>query len=210
MTTPHRKWTTMLGIAAVIAFAAGHTQAQPVAEKPKIVVGDSWDYKGKIMPDGTPNDSTRTVVEIDRNDVLKIRQQTGTVTEYDGAMNWMPGGQKDTARVLVRYPLKVGDEWQLTRKFPNSTAVEDIKGKVVAYEPLTVPAGTFQCYRVEATTVLTSGPHKETRVWKRWYCPEVKSYAKESIDTTIVSPGKPSASGTKVLTSELVKFTPGK
>jgi hypothetical protein len=197
----------MPAIALCVAVAA---HAQPVADKPKYAVGDRWEYKGRMMPDDTPNDATRTVVEIARSDLLKIRQETGKVVEYDGAMNFMPGGEKDYARVLVRYPLKVGDEWQMTRKFPNPGTVETVKGKVVAYEPVTVPAGTFQCYRIEATTALTNGDYKENRGWTRWYCPEIKWYAKERIDTTIVSPGKPQSSGTKVLAAELVKFTPAK
>jgi hypothetical protein len=200
----------LYAVAAAAALAAGFAHAQPVANQPLYAAGDRWEYKGKIEPDGTPNDSVRTITAVRPDQVLLIRQESGRVVEYDNAMNFMPGGDKNTARVLVRYPLKVGDEWQMTRRIPNSGSVESVKGKVVAYESITVPAGTFHCYRVEATTALRNGEYREDRGWTRWYCPAIKSYAKERIDTTIHSPGKPDASGTKVLTSELVSFTPGR
>ncbi len=140
---------------------------------------------------------------------MKVRQQYGRVADYDGAMNFMPGGSNP--RILTRYPMKVGDEWDISRRIEGTGMVETGKVKVAAYEPIRVPAGTFQCYRVEAVTNLSQGAaYKEDRIWKRWYCPEVKYFARESIDTTIVNPASPAASGHKTLTSELVSFTPGK
>ncbi len=198
----------MAAMAVACLLVVGMAQAQPVAEKPKFALGDRWEFKGRIEPDGKPNDAVRTIVEFAASNLLKVRQQDGRVTEYDAAMNFMPGGSNP--RLLVRYPLKVGDEWELNRQIDARGTVETGKAKVVAYESIRVPAGTFQCYRVEAVTNLSNGPYREDRIWKRWYCPDVKFIARESIDTTIVNPSNPAAGGHKVLTSELVSFTPGK
>jgi hypothetical protein len=206
--TMKRLWREALGISLVTCavFAAA---AQPVAPKPAINVGDAWEFKGLLEPDGKPNDWTRTVVEVAPNDVLKIRQQDDRVVDYDGALNFMPEGRADYARVLVKYPLKVGDEWEMSRKFPNPQTEEAGKAKVVAFETITVPAGTFQCYRIEAEAWTTNRSARERRSWKRWYCPDVKWIAKELLETTVYGTATRTTS-TSASTSELVKFTPGK
>jgi hypothetical protein len=81
---------------------------------------------------------------------------------------------------------------------------------VRGYETITVPAGTFSCYRVEASRTYvnrtyTSNMHRSTR----WYCPEVKWIAKEIVETTTRSTSNPASNGTTTDASELVRFTAG-
>jgi len=205
-----RHWQAALALAfAGCAGVAAH--AQTAAQKPAIVVGDSWEFKATSMPDGKTSEWSRTVVEIAPNDALKVRMQDGKVFDYDGTMNSMPNGSADSARILVRYPLKVGDEWKLVPTLANPNASETGKAKVVAFEAITVPAGTFQCYVVEAEAYREGarGRAKEDRSWKRWYCPDVKWIAKEVLQTRIHgTTGRPESAS--VETSELVKYTPGK
>jgi hypothetical protein len=63
-------------------------------------------------------------------------------------MNCIPRGLPEYVRLLARYPLKVGDTWSYTREFDNPTFQERGDAKVVAYESITVPAETFDCFRV--------------------------------------------------------------
>jgi hypothetical protein len=99
--TRHLREALGIALATYAVFAA---TAQPVAQKPAINVGDAWEFKGVSEPDGKPDDWTRTIVEVAPNDVLKVRQQNNIVVDYDGALNFMPEGRADYARVLVKYP----------------------------------------------------------------------------------------------------------
>ena len=182
-------------------------QAQPAAEKPKFSVGDKWQFQ-QSTADGKTTTWSREIVETSSGEQLRVRMGSGKVEDYDGAMNFMPEGNAERVRVLGKYPLKVGDAWTFSRKFPNPGVAEEGKAKVVALESLTVPAGTFQCYRVEAEASLTNKAYKENRTWVRWYCPEVKWIAKETLETKTSS--RESGSSATSETSELVKFTPGK
>ena len=148
------------------AFVGGTiipANAQPVAQRPAISVGDAWEFKNLTTPGDKAGAWSRLVVEIAPNDVLKVRQQDGKIFDYDGAMNFMPEGRADYARVLVKYPLRVGDEWGVARKFPNPNVSETGNAKVITLETITVPAGTFQCYRIEAASSLVNKTYSENR-----------------------------------------------
>jgi hypothetical protein len=193
-------------ISIAIGVSAG-VHAQQAAEKPKLSIGDRWEFT-QSAADGKKTPWSREVVEIPSGGQLRVRLGGGSIADYDDAMNFMPEGKAEYLRLLVKYPLKVGDEWTFSRKFANPSVGEQGKAKVVAFEPLTVPAGTFQCFRVEADASLTNKAYKENRTWVRWYCPDVKWIAKEVLETRTTS--RESGSSSTVETSELVKFTPGK
>lgn len=201
-----RHLPAMLGCALVTCMALV-AAGQPVTQKPTIKVGDAWEFSAVSEPEGKRSSWTRTILEVASADSLKVRVEDDKVFDYDSALNFMPEGRADYARVLVKYPLKVGDEWEMSRKFPNPNTVELGKAKVVAFETITVPAGSFQCYRVEAEAALVSRGTKEDRLWKRWYCPDVKWIAKEVLETR-TQPRGSAARTSSVQTSELVKFTP--
>lgn len=195
---------------AIVLAAAGlcaSAFAQPAGERPKFNVGDKWVFN-QSTGDGKTTTWSREIVELPSAEQLRVRMGSGKVEDYDGAMNFMPEGNAERVRVLAKYPLKVGDAWSFSRKFANPQIAEEGKAKVVAFESLTVPAGTFQCYRVEAEASLTNKSYKENRTWVRWYCPDVKWIAKETLDTKTTS--RESGSSATAETSELVKFTPGK
>ena len=197
-------------VGVVVAATAGISVAalaQPAVEKPKLSVGDKWVFN-QSTADGKTTTWSREVVEIPSGEHVRVRLGNGNVADYDGVMNFMPEGKAEYARLLAKYPLKVGDTWSFSRKFANPAIAEEGKAKVVALESLTVPAGTFQCYRVEAETSLTNKAYKENRAWVRWYCPDVKWIAKEVVDTKTTS--RDSGSSAVLETSELVKFTAGK
>ena len=197
-------------LSLVGAIASGLSFAQPVAQQPAFVVGDSWEFKSVTTPGDKPDTWTRTIIEAPSDREFKVRFQDNTVNSFDKAMNFMPEGDPSFARVLARYPMKVGDGWEMSRKYRDPRAVESGEAKVVAYEQITVPAGTFQCYRIEAKATLNNKSFAQQSKWTRWYCPEVKHLAKEILEQTVMGSYTPGRSGTTLVTSELVKFTPGK
>jgi hypothetical protein len=203
---------TLIRLGVVPVLAAGLSlavQAQPAADKPTLNVGDKWVFS-QVAADGKTTSWSREIVELPSGEPVRVRWGNGTLAEYDDAMNFVPEGKPEFMRALVKYPLKVGNEWSLSRNFANPGTGETGKAKVAAYEAVTVPAGTFQCYRVEAEATLTNKTYYETRRWVRWYCPEVKWIAKETVETKTYNPYNPAATGTVQTSSELVKFTPGK
>ncbi len=205
----NKQRSVMLLAAILSSTVATAVLAQPAAEKPKIVVGDKWQFASTTEPGAKADTWSRTVVEVLGEDRLRVKFGAGTLGEYDGAMDWMPDGNPDYRRQLVAYPLALGKEWPVARRFANPSTSETGKAKVVAQEQVTVPAGTFQCWRVEAEASLVNKTYSERRIWTRWYCPEVKWIAKEIVETTVFNPGNPASNGRTVATSELRRFTPG-
>jgi len=204
-----RRGIFFLGIISMMVLSTG-VRSQTVAEKPKINVGDQWEFARTTKPSSKEDTWSRTVLEIPAEDRLRVKLESGTVADYNGVMDWMPQGRPEFLRTLANYPLTVGKTWSIDRRFENPNTSETGKAKMSAFEQITVPAGTYQCFRIEAESSLVNKNYSERRFWTRWYCPEVKWIAKEVVETRTFNPVNPAANGTVVETSELVRFTPGK
>ena len=152
---------------------------------------------------------SRKIVAFLPNDRIQVRLGAGRLAQYDSAFNYIivQEGGVDQVRILARYPFKVGDEWGYERKYGAMQGIEHGAAKVVSYESITVPAGTFSCYRIDTVANYGNKSYSEYYLWNRWYCPKVKWIAKERSETTIRDPNKPSR--TTVTVSELLRFTPG-
>ena len=77
------------------------------------------------------------------------------------------------------WPLQVGKKWRAEPRWVDHVVQPDWSGQywtdfeVVAYEEVSVPAGTFMAFKVEATAS-SSGDNYEIT----WYAPEVGAYVK--------------------------------
>jgi hypothetical protein len=201
-----------LAISLVMILMLGVTKdgsAQPIADKPDFRPGDSWEFLAKEAKRGKSTVWTRAIEAIESPERIAVKQHPGTTAYYDSALNPLLWGRSDWARLLVRYPLHVGDEWTFSINFTNPYYGEIGRGKVIAYESLQVPAGTFQCYRVEAESTYGSKYYTEYRVWIRWYCPEIKWLAKDILMTRTHNVANPAGNDETTVTSVLVKFKPG-
>ena len=176
-------------------FVSAWTCAQPAMEKPGYVV----EYLASAAKNADDRDLQRPIRQV-REDGRLTR-----LLERARRIDSAPRTLK-----LVAYPLRVGSDWTWKREFPNPAIAETITGKVVAYEAITVPAGAFNCFRVDASGSQTNRHNKLNRKWTHWYCPEVKGYAKMILETQTFNAYNPAATGTSVETYELMKFTPGK
>jgi len=113
---------------------------------------------------------------------------TGT---YDAAMNLISSDGK--TRVLVQYPLEVGKQWRMSgpsHAIVNWNSDEEVIGRVLAAETIRVPAGTFECMRVETEVNLGVKSYSQQRIHTRWYCPQIKWIAKEKIETRVYDPSR--------------------
>ena len=190
-----------------VGLLHGAAIAQPVAEAPGWKVGDTWEFRRQVASDERETKWSRKIVELIPDGKLGVRVGQDKVEQYDAAFNFIPDGRADFVRVLARYPLAVGSEWTYTRRFNNANLEEKGKAKVVAYESVTVPAGTFNCFRIEIDASFGSMGVSTQNLWTRWYCPVVKWIAKEHLETRTFNRYAPPS--VVKATSELVKFTPG-
>ena len=51
---------------------------------------------------------------------------------------------------------------------------------MVAYEPVTVPAGTFDCFHVEGQWENSTKSYTDRAREQYWYCPAIKFIAKST------------------------------
>ena len=75
----------------------------------------------------------------------------------------------------------MGKRWNYTRRLEggSSDGIESATWQVKAYEKVTVPAGTFDCFRVEGViwqsrTYMMYSPSQIHEDVTYWYCPAVK------------------------------------
>jgi hypothetical protein len=184
--------------------------SQPSADKPRMRVGDTWEFARSTTPSGKTDTWSRTVTSVEGNDRLRVRREDGSEQVHDDVMNFVPGGKAENLRLLADYPLVVGKTWPLSREYSNPNRSETGKARVTGVETVNVPAGAFQCYRVEAEMTLLGSAFSEYRIWTRWYCPEIKWIAKEVFEVRRNNKFNPADSHFAIETSELTKFTPGK
>jgi hypothetical protein len=176
--------------ALVVAFAAlvGSPSLAQVAEPPAIAPGDSWTYR-QTTDAAKEIAWTRKVVAVGADGVVDM-QIGERAFRVDGSLNILDPKGPDYSRAQYRFPIQVGNEWSFVNKVPFMAVEIDQRNKykVVAYEALTVPAGTFDCFRVEGTQDLTfkASYNRQTRE-TYWYCPKVGSFAKMTRESSTFS-----------------------
>lgn len=186
----------------------GQAWGQATADRPDYKVGDKWTYHRVDAVADKTDEWSREITEVGPGNHMVVRTESGSADQSDEAMNFAPAGPED-ARVLVKYPLKVGNSWTYSAiTNPASLAREKGEVKVVAYESISVPAGTFDCYRIDAEATTAARAYKAQRRWSRWYCPAIKWIGKQHLETNIFNPGGVNTRTDE--TSELTSFSPGK
>lgn len=185
--------------------------AQSPAEKPTPKVGDKWEFQQsvKATPGGeTAQPFSRTVSEV-LPDRITMMGGSNVTFQHDTSLNVIdPKGANYTA-MTYKFPMSVGNEWKYTATAGPAGQMERTGTyKVVAFEPVTVPAGTFDCFRVEGEWQINGRGYTGRGNEKYWYCPKINYIAKRTSDFTATT--RDSGTSTEARVLELVKFTPGK
>ena len=99
---------------------------------------------------------------------------------------------------VYAFPMWVGKSWQITYTYNDrkrDMTMENLvwRGRVTAYEDVTVPAGTFKAFKVEGT----DGGVKAVL----WYSPKVNIFVKSSLERLPAHPAGPGK-----FTSELIEY----
>jgi hypothetical protein len=207
---------------ALIGAWISTSHAEDVANKPELRVGDTWvfqmtgeDENGKVN-----RYWRRRVEEILPDGKIHMSSPLGMYL-YDSSLNPIDTHHPEFAAFDFRFPMRVGDAWSYAS--PPGAMTTDGKGyerrgsmKVIAYETVKVPAGTFKCFRIEGETELNAAVdptqpdfrHTEKRQVINWYCPEIRYLAKQQIKRNIG--GSFTKAMYRKLDSELLTHLPGK
>ena len=152
-----------LGIALAIGLlvAASAGRASETIAVPNVRVGDKWVMQGT---DTWPKNNKEATWKVERL-VVKVEGSLAT-WKYENRPPLQPGSGEnryDVASQVIlrdyvsgkdeptRFPLAVGNEWRYEYSAKTSSGIvrNDIKAKVVGWEDVTVPAGTFRVLRIE-------------------------------------------------------------
>ena len=195
--------------------------AQEIANKPELRIGDTWMFHMTGNDDGKTVESAwrRVIVEKLPGDKIRVTPPYN-VDVFDDSWNPIYRDRPDFWPVDYRFPLRVGASWSYASPVGASTVdgrSYDNHGnmKVVAYEPITVPAGTFNCFRIEgesywsAAIDATLPDYVFTEKWRitNWYCPDVRFIGKSH--TERYSGGNFRKGAYRTLDHELVGYRRG-
>ena len=173
-----------------------------IAEKPILKKGDHWDFNRR--------NKTLSYEFLEEKDGLLIFM-VGWEGEKKGKetrtpeLNFIKGYNEscDPYRGPYKFPLYVGRKWNYTHsssKYKQGTTGEvsviDSTVKVVSYEQVKVPAGTFWAFKIEENRSVRGASGRGYYV-TTWYSPEVKNSIKSEEDNDVWN-------------RELLKFTPSK
>jgi uncharacterized protein DUF3108 len=198
----------------VVAWICPLALAQGTAEKPTPKVGDKWEFQQsvKAVPEGEPSQPwSRSVTEVlpDRITMIGANNQP---LQVDASLNPIDPKGAEYAVMTYKFPMSVGSEWKYTaRAGPTGQLERSGSYKVAAFEAVTVPAGTFECFRVDGEWQINGRGYSGRGSEKYWYCPKVNYIAKRDSDFTATTRSYTNVGTTsEARVSELTRFTPGK
>ena len=199
------KSSTCALLCAVAVLLSAPCFAEIIADRPGLRPGDQWVFHETGTDAGVSVDRrwSRRVVESLADGMVRVAPPIGDISVFDDSWNPRHPARPEFHPLDFVFPLRVGAEW--TFASPPGAYYQRGNARVAAYETIKVPAGTFECFRLEGESVFNQGKsYSETRRMTRWYCPAVKYMAKLQFELDIwqfYGPGT-----RKVLASELVDF----
>ena len=215
-----RAGLTILALPWAAAWAAPClAQALLRAERPDPKVGDSTVYRELVVRTGEKRDTSLVVTAIDADKiVLEAGGSTSGARTFTRDLNpvEIKTGELVTSTFkpfwpYLQFPLAVGRRWdipfdvEVVARPANRNAKWQLKARVVAAEAVTVPAGTFQSFKIVYDASFATrqggqswtGAHKETA----WYAPELQRIVKRDFEQSV-----PSKSALDHHVIELVSF----
>jgi len=160
-------------------------QAQ-TAQRPAIAVGDSWQFVVYYtVPSRTPNRSW-VITSIGGERLLGT--ENGEPLTLTAELNVVDSPrQSETNPRSLSFPLEVGKRWRYASnwlfkpKSSRGSIVMDVA--VVGYEPIEVPAGKFEAFKLEATGELGGSSPSNTfyagqTTTTYWYAPAARAIVK--------------------------------
>jgi hypothetical protein len=199
-TSALRAGPALSALLALSWSAPGLAQALPRAERPVPKVGDSTVYRDLTVRTGEKRDTTFVVIAVDAE---RIVSETGGSTSGTRTFNrdFNPVETK-TGEVVtfiakpfwayLQFPLEVGRKWdipfeaEVKGRPADRHAKWQWKARVTAAEAVTVPAGTFQAFKIEydGSFATRQGNQSWTGTQKEtvWFAPELGRIVKRDYE----------------------------
>jgi hypothetical protein len=176
-----RRWRLAMN-AALLAALPAQAQAQ-VAERPRAAVGDRWEFVAYgTVPSRIPN-RTWLVTSIGSGRVFGT--ENGEPLALTDELNVVDSPRHSESNPKqLSFPLEVGkrwryvSEWLFKAKSSRGTVAFDVS--VVGYEPVHVPGGTFDAFKLVAIGEL-GGTSPVNSIYAGrmtvtyWYSPEARA-----------------------------------
>jgi hypothetical protein len=179
-------------IAETALLAFGMTIVAPAsaqtAEHPQWRVGDKWVFEEVARFRDEKTKRSFLVVDSQPDGRFVIQTGAGGRVVFDQDGNSLDRRGPEFSWRRLAFPMAVGKRWSHERKTQSADSYgkETSSWSVVAWEKVTVPAGTFTCLRVEGTIFnsfewdlsVSKGWQNGQTNTTYWYCPEVQWFGR--------------------------------
>jgi hypothetical protein len=194
-----------LSIVAASWATACPAETLPSAERPNPKVGDTAVFRNLDVRTGEKRETSIVVIQVDADKIVQEASgSTSGTRTYTRDFNLLEvkTGEKVTFTAKpfwasLRFPLDVGQTWdgffesEAVLRPRNRNTQWRWKAHVVAAEAITVPAGTFQAFKIEYDgryfahrgDLSWTGSYKETA----WFAPSINHFVKREVEQR--SPG---------------------
>lgn len=172
-----------IAVLALVAMGVSSPAAlAQTAEAPQWKVGYKWTFQSVSGLPPVTGTWQREVIESLPDGKFSVQMENGNKLTFDGETNSLDSRGPEYSWKRFDFPLHVGKQWTHERKL-DAYGRETATWKVKAYESVTVPAGTFDCFRVEGVVWQTRNymmyaPSTSHEDFTYWYCPDVKWVAR--------------------------------
>lgn len=195
----------------VLAWMCPLACAQEVADKPAPKVGDRWVFEQTLKESPGGDSNTRRSFQVAEvlPDRITMIAGNGQSLQFDTSLNPIDAKGAEYAVTALKFPMSIGNEWKYTaRGEPHGQSERSGTYKVAVVEAVTVPAGTFDCVRVDGEWQTNGKGFTIRGSEKIWYCPAINFYAKRIVEFTLRSGGNDYHPHRMERVSELWRFFP--
>lgn len=167
----------------LLAVLASSALAQR-AERPDIKVGDRWKYEQRDRrTGGVEGQYVRVVTAVTATHIEGTENDGKFLMTID--MNQLESPtNSNTDPKYLDFPLEVGKKWEFKNKWTNKTRVASGRDQldivVSGYEKVTVPAGEFDAFKIEAKGFWNNDTSRSNgrTIRTYWFAPAAKAVVK--------------------------------
>jgi len=166
-----RRGETKIAIASAAGnpFSKGSATANTAYK-----IGDSYSYR--VIDLATRAEKRQAVATVTRITDDEVIFQNGLITDLLGNVLQAADGRRYSPRQQLPLDYAVGRQWHsrftATTRKGDDEGVVDLHLKIVARERITVPAGSFDAFRIEAAGTTTFKTTVTETQWRRWMAPD--------------------------------------
>jgi hypothetical protein len=170
---------------SLLAIGIATAQAPDASDMPVRKVGDKWSYHETTDSPASERQWSRWITDVSTTGGYTTMGGNGVALTHDAAGNVIDRRGSEYSEQKWKFPISVGSKWAHDRKINSiwgmigpQEVVEQATWEVKAFEKLSVPGGTFDCFRVSGVAYVLSGANSGHVTTTYWYCPNIRGVAK--------------------------------